>query len=80
MLHTDALPYAALPLSKRAGARARWSVFAPPNLDGFTTVRKILGHELDWLRRRFTFVPPNLLGDSNLFTAMSNQAVVGVPS
>ena len=41
-----------------------------PNPDGFMTVRKIVGHELDWQRRLFIFVPPNLLGGSNLFTAL----------
>ena len=53
----------------RAG-RARQFVFAPPNLDGFMTVRKIVGHELDWLRRRFILVPPSLLAVPNLFTAL----------
>ena len=52
------------------GERARRFVFVPPNLDGFRTVRKIVCHELDWLRRRFIFVPPNLLGGSSLFTAL----------
>ena len=43
-------------LLHRAGGRARRFVFVPPNLDGFMTVRKIVGHEPDWLRRRFIFV------------------------
>ena len=42
-------------------------MLVPPNLDGFMTVHKIVGHELDWVRRRFIFVPPNPLGASNLF-------------
>ena len=33
-------------------------------------LHKIVGHELDWLRQRFIVVPPNLLGGSNLFTAL----------
>ena len=54
----------------RAAGRARRFVFVPPNLDGFMTVHKIVGHEPDWLRRRFTFVSQNLLVCSNLFTAL----------
>ena len=30
------------------------------------TIHTIVGHELDWLRRRFTFVPLNILGASNI--------------
>ena len=33
-------------------------------------LRETVGHEPDWLRRRFVFGPPNLLGGSNLFTAL----------
>ena len=31
-------------------------------------VHNIVGRELDWLRRRFVFLPPNLLGGPNLVT------------
>ena len=41
---------------------------------GLMTVRRTVGHELDWLRRRFTSVPPNLLGGSNLFSALGSAA------
>ena len=61
----------------RAGGRAGRFVFVPLNLDGFMTLRKIVGRELDRLRRRFIFVPPNLLGGSNLFTALFPMFTVG---
>ena len=66
--HIGAHPSVALHYT--GGGRARRFAFVPPNVDGFMTVREIVGHELDWLRRRFIFVPPNLLDGSNLLTAL----------
>ena len=56
---------------RRKGRRARRFALVPPNLDAFMTVRKTVGHEPEWLRQRFVFVPANLLGGSNLFAAFS---------
>ena len=57
------------------GGRALQFVLVPPNLDGFMTVHEIVGRELDWLRRWFILVAPNLLGGSNLFTASQSSPV-----
>ena len=54
--------------------RARRFGFVPPNLAGFMTAHKIkmVGHGQDRLWRRLAFVPPSLLGGSNLFTALDS--------
>ena len=58
-----------------AMAHLRWHTsnlmtFVAPSLDSLTTTHKVAGREPDWLRWRFVFVPPNLLGGSSLFTAL----------
>ena len=58
-------------IRSQGGERPWRFVLEPANLDGFMTVHKIVGHELDWLRRRFIFVTPNLLAGSNLSTALA---------
>ena len=57
-----------MPALVQGAGRARRFLFVPPNLDVFMTVHKTFGHEPDWLGQRSIFVPPNLLGSSNLST------------
>jgi len=40
------------------------------------TLHQKAGHELDWLRRRFTFLPPNIISSSSLVNALGQLSLV----